>query len=309
MKADNAVGLAKFRNFIRLLDRLKKDKKCHIEFIDDNSEVECSFSADAGSYDIIDKHIRFQGHFRLGIGLLVGFLAGLFAAYVVFPSSATYLYSSENGLIPPQYDLLFKSRKPYEQAIQILTHETPGEKRRYGGPYRGKKMCYTAKVNDSTKIELWYQLADKSLITNISQEIGGEYIRNAVQEGMDNSGIDSAAKYYAGNEESNVANQVSDAISRSTIMKVEQGFLSQPVIRIIIDGDDAEVYYTNFLPWSGSFDEDFSIEDSDPANVKSKDNTKDGRNLRVPIPRDSDAFQFALNQFVDDFIESKIVYQ
>ncbi len=304
MEANDAVGLSKFKYLIRLLNKLKITKRCQIEFVKDDSEVQCQLSADYDSFQILNKHIMVAGRIRLIIGLVLGLLLGLLVAYVIIPSGATYLYSSDQGLIPPQYDLLFKTRAPHEQVSQILTHEFQGEKRRRGGPHRGTQMLFSSVVNDSTTIELWYQLSKKSMITNIGQKKGGEFIRSTVQQSMDNSGIDSAAKYYAGIEESQVANQVSDAISRTTNMKVEQGFLSKPVIRVIIEGRKQKLMFSNFLPWSGSYSAEFSIEDSDPAHVTSRDYTVGNRNIRVPIAEDKARYETAVEEFLQSFRET-----
>lgn len=308
MKANNAVGLSKFKHLIRLLRKIQTTKRCQIEFVDDGSEVECQFSADHESYQILNRHILLAGRVRLLIGMVCGFLLGLLSAYVIIPSGATYLYSSDQGLIPPQYDALFKTKKPHEQVIQILTHESQGEKRRRGGPFRGNQMLFATSVNDSTQIQLWYKLSKKSIIANIGQKKGEEFIKKTVQKSMDNSGIDSAAKYYAGIEGSNVADQVSDAVSRTTAMKVEQGFLSQPVIRIIVNGKRTKTVYTNFLPWEGSYNAEYSIKDSDPAHVPDRDNCVENRKERVPIPQDQLNYNAAVKEFIKNFLEQGSIH-
>lgn len=302
MKADNAVKLSRFKHLIKLLNAVQKHHSSHIEFTDKNEESECTIHGTDEVFLRIDNFIKIRNRLNLSAGIVGGFLLGLFSAYILIPSGATYFYSSEKGLIPPQYDALFKTKEPYEQIVQILTHETQGEKKRRGGPHRGNQMLFTSTINDTATIQLWYKLGKKSVITNISQKKGEQFIRTAVKDNMEKSGVDSAAKYYAGIEESNIADQVSDAVSRTSSMKIEQGFLTEPVIRIVINGKKVKQTFTNYLPWEGRFSSTFTINDSDPANIHAMDNTREDRKLRVPIPADEQLYVQLQDQFIEDYL-------
>ncbi len=305
MKAENAVILSKFKYLIRLLNRLKKSKKCHIDFYDEVEESEVNLTATQDAFAIINSYLKYRGRLMLTAGVFAGFVLGLIAAYVIIPSGVTYLYSSDKGLIPPKYDALFKTKKTHEQVMQILTHETKGEKKRRGGPLKGNQMVFVSQINDTVSIELWYQLSKKSIIANISQKKGEQYIRSTVKKSMERSGVDSAAKYYAGVEQSNVAGDVSDAVSRTTAMKIEQGFLAKPVLRVIINGRKSKKIFTNFLPWQGENIAEFSIDDCNPADVLNGDNTKENRQIRVPVDGERELFDSYINLFIRKFIDEQ----
>ena len=307
MEVKNAVGLAKHKHLLKLLKKLKKKNDWSLNFIEPSDEEQCHISADTASYKKINSFISFRGKSRFVFGVIFGVIFGIFLSYVLIHSGVTYLYSSDKGLIPPKYDALFKGKPQHEQVMQILTHEAQGEKTKKDGPHDGKQMRFISPINDTASIELWYSLAKKSIVVNIGQKHGERIIKSQVEKAMASTAVDSTAKYL-GVEDANVAGAMGDAVSRTTAMQVEQGYLSMPVIRVVIGKGRSARIYTNYLPWEGSHQKGFLIEDSDEKKITSMDYTKAGRKKRIPTLDDEADYKKLVAEFVAGFIETKSIH-
>ena len=304
----DTVNLVKKKHLLKLLTKLKKRNSWHINSLDSDSEEGCHITADNKSYATINRFISWRGKTRFVMGIFTGIITGMLLSYFIIPSGITYLYSSDKGLLPPQYDALFKGKPDHEKVMQILTHESQGNREKRGGPHGGKQMLFKAQVNDSAHIELWYLLAKKSIVVNIGQRKGEKIIKSQVEKAMATTGVDSAAKYYAGVEDANVGKAVGDAVSRTTAMQVEQGYLTQPVIRVVIGRGRKATTYTNFLPFEGNNDALFVTSDSDSTAIATHDHVQLRRSKRVITTEDEAIYQAVVQEFLTQFEDNKSIH-
>lgn len=297
--------LSNYHRFLRLVDRLRKKGQCTVEIGEPSDRPTVQISADKKSAKMIESYLGGLGTKKLFVGFIIGLVAGIIAAYLFIPMTASYLYSSKKGLLPPQYDALIRMKSKSEQALQILEHEFKGNKK--GGVFGKKHMVFSAPINDSTTIELSYLISKKGVVKSISQKKGTQILEKTMKKKLSETGIDSAAKKYAGMESPDISDDVADAVTRTADMKIEKAFRSEPVIRIKTKFEGRDIIYANFFTFEGKHKKAFSAHDANSEEIKKYDHTKYRRKYRVPTTEDEYAYNALVGKFVEKFFRGEYV--
>ncbi|MBD3321775.1 MAG: hypothetical protein GF350_11825 [Chitinivibrionales bacterium] len=307
MPSEPPLSLIKYQKLLKLFMKLKKKSNFSIDIEETGEKPAIRISTDKKSAKLVDSYLGRLGSGKMFTGFAVGIFAGIIAAYFFIPLTASYFYSSKKGLLPPQYDALIRMKNKSEQALQILEHEFEGDKK--GGLFRKKRIVFAAPINDSTTIELTYDLLKKGVIKSVSQKKGTKILEKTMKNKIAGTGIDSAAKKYAGMESPDISDDVAEAVTRTTDMKIEKSFRANPVLRIITKHDGKDIEYANFFPFDGKHKKAFSTDDADEEDTENNDHTKYRRKYRVPTTEDQYAYTSLVTKFVEKFFNGDYVVE
>jgi len=302
MDAKNAVALAKYKKFITLLKSLEKKTVCTFELLEENNDGNnsCRISGHKKALKTINGYLRWKSLSRFALGIALGLIAGIILSYILIPSGVVYLSSSQQGILPPQYDALIKMKDPHEQLIQIMSFECVPV-HTYGGPHRGKHIMYADSTDPVFTIELWFSASRKSIGAKLGQKKGSKILGNAVQRQVEKTGLDSVATLVTGNSMGPVSKRLGNAVSQSTAVKIEKAYQSQPVVKIINKTGKRTTEYINFLSWRGTHKDAFLVNDAHQARIKEYDHVKRGWKRRIPEQEDVDRYNEFLQKYLNEY--------
>ncbi len=292
-QASTGVAWLRYKRLARFLTQLQKRCACVVEVTEKGTKAACRIEADESGAKTLDRllgRIRFR---RFWLGMAVGTAFGLFAAYILIPSGVTYVYSSRKGLLPPEYDALMRTKNINEQAVQILEHEFEPKTK---GLFR-KRTYFEVDINDTVTLVLTYDKSRKGLVMALGQRVGSRVAGDVVKGQVAGTGVDSVL---------NVSEGLGDAVERTASMKIEKDFRSNPVLKVIVDGEGDETEYVNYFAPEIGYKKDFCTADSDTANVEAFDHTEVRRDRRIPTPEDEEQYETLVREFVLKYRKGEI---
>jgi len=303
MESHSAVLLIKLKRVARLLKFVQKKTDCSIEVEDRSCDKPATLhlQGDADAFRRLERFLKRFSHVRLALGVVAGFLLGIFFAYVLLPAGGAYLYSSSKGFLPPEYDALIKMKNINYQAIQIITHEQRPRNKRIRNISGKKHQLYEVNVDDSTTIQVVFDFSRKSLVKKIGQKKGTEILEKMVSKKMGETGIDSVTKYVAGMKGANISRNMASAVSRTTSAKIENSFRGQPVIKILATRDGTNYEFTNYIDFLDTYSREFTPEDTDDEEIKNGDYTREGRKYRTVSGEDRARYSEIVKSYVDSW--------